>query len=354
MLILTIVATGADAKTNTNEGESKSPSYSVSIQSGISTDYDDNVFRRTDDERDIFPTSILEGKWDRIHTLDDLIIGQFLQLTYARSNVRVRVKAKQTNYWQNSAKTFHYYGLNVRRTLAKRTYAYLDYRYIPRYYIRQIYDDDTRDHEAYDYKKHRAALEFRKGLLKRGALWFRLHGRYEHEDYNDNFNEYDFDAYAGEAEIGYDITRNLEVGLEGLYREVHTKGYDEPDETSEYNDDSDGSYKENTYELKLSYKPPFKLFDRTPSISMGGLRNNKVYTTDLSPFDDPYHSGREDTKYAFTAGMNVSFSYGMSVGLNYKWQQRKVDSFAKDDLGDEKDFTSNTIGMNVSFSHDMI
>gem|GEM_PF-2788794 len=348
-LSMAIMVVQADAKS-----KKKSRSYSIRLETGFSTTYDDNVYRRTDDERDEFPTSIMEGKWDRIHTLDDFIVGQWIDVEYRRSETRVTARAKQTNYWQNPAKTFHYYGLNVRQKLAPWTYAYLDYRYIPRYYIRQIYDDDTRDHEAYDYAKHRLAFDLRRSFLKRGALSIRIHGRYEHEDYTDNFDEYDFNAYATEGEIGYDITRDLEIGFEALYREVHTKGYDEPDETADDNDDSDGSYEENTFELKLSYDLPFKMFGRTPSLRLSGSKNKKVYTADESPWEDPYHAGREDSKYAIGAGMRLGLGHGVSTSLSYKWQQREVDSFAKDDLGDEKDFTSNTIGMQVSVTQDIL
>jgi hypothetical protein len=52
--------------------------------------------------------------------------------------------------------------------------------------------------------------------------------------------------------------------------------------------------------------------------------------------------------------MSLGLGHGVSTSLSYKWQQREVDSFAKDDLGDEKDFTSNTIGMQVTVTQDIL
>ena len=335
----------------------KGRSYSIEIETGFNTTYDDNVFRRTNEERDEFKNAPNTGKWENIETIDDLINAVWVQGTYSQGNTRIIGKAKQYSYWQNWAKSFHLYSLNIRRTLGKRFYGYLDYRYVPRYYIRQIYSEVTRDYEAYDYAKHRVALEFRKGLLKKGVLWVRGHARYEHEDYPESFDEYDFDAYAFEAEASYKVNNDVKCGAEGLFRSVNCVGYVSPRDTGEIVDlrrDSDASYEENTLELYADYDLPAKLFGRTPTLGVRGSVDKKVYTTDISVYDDPYHAGREDLKYGLRVDLSMSFSYGMSALLEYEWQERTVESESEADLGEEKDFTSNAVSLEISFEHTLL
>ncbi len=356
-LILLLAVTGVDGKPRKRGKEPESPKYTVEIQSGLATTYDDNVFRRTKEERDEFKTAPNTGKWANIETLDDLINAVWVQATYSKGNTRVRAKAKQYSYWQNWAKSFHLYSLNIREKLGKRFYGYLDYRYVPRYYIRQIYSEVTRDHEAYDYAKHRVAVEFRKDLLRKGALSLRTHGRYEHENYDKSFDEYDFDAFAIEAEASYKLSKAVKVGVEGLFRSVNCVGYIVPNDTAgivELRRDSDASYDENTLELYADYRLPTKLFGRTPRLGVRGTVDKKVYATDISIYDDPYHSGREDLKFAFLADIRLSFPFGMDLKLGYKWQEREVDSSSTADLGEEKDFTSNAVSLEIAFKHSLI
>ncbi len=355
--MIMVVAVGASAQSKDGADKPTAPSYKIEIQSGLATTYDDNVFRRTKEERDEFKMAPNTGKWENIETLDDLINAVWVQATYSRGNTRVRAKAKQYSYWQNWAKSFHLYGLNIREKLGKRLYGYLDYRYVPRYYIRQIYSEVTRDYEAYDYAKHRIAVDFRKGLLRKGILSLRAHGRYEHEDYGEVFDDFDFDAYAFEAEASYKVSKAVKVGIEGLFRSVNCVGYDAPNDTDgivELRRDSDASYDENALELYANYQLPTKLFGRAPRLGVKGTIDKKVYTTDISIYDDPYHSGREDLKFALQADVGLSFPFGMNLKLGYKWQEREVDSSSTADLGEEKDFTGNAVNLEIAFNHSLI
>jgi hypothetical protein len=196
-------------------------------------------------------------------------------------------------------------------------------------------------------------VEARKALME-GRLSLRGHGRYEREKYPDYFQEYDFHGFATEGEVKYAFTRRLALGVIGNYRRIYAKGYDEPGETKEDSDETDGSYHENTYEVFGSYDLPMRLFGSTPSLSLGGSLNKKAYTTDRGFIDDPYHAGRKDTKYAAEAGFGFGLGPGISADLSYKWQKREVDSYAKDDLGEEKDFRSNTVGLSISLTRGLI
>jgi hypothetical protein len=329
------------------------PGIQLDLVAGFSTTYDDNVFRYSVDEIDAIKNLPQTDQYSTVETTDDLILAQSLSLAAYRGDTRVTLGVKQNSNYRNTLKSFHNYSIDLRQKVGNAFFTYLTYRYTPRYYIRQIYDEDTMDFEEYDYAKHYVAAEARKGLMK-GRLSLRGHGRYEREKYPDYFQEYDFHGFATEAEVKYGLTKRLDVGVIGNYRRISTKGYDEPEETKTNSDETDGSYHENTYELYGSYDLPMKLFGSTPSVSLGGSLNRKAFTTDRSSLEDPYHAGREDTKVAVEAGFGFGLGPGITADLNYKWQKREVDSYAKDDLGEEKDFTANTLGLSISLTRGLV
>ncbi|MBN1425776.1 hypothetical protein JXA88_14585 [Candidatus Fermentibacteria bacterium] len=330
------------------------PSIQLDLVTGLSFTYDDNVFRYSEDEIDLIKNLPQTDQYSTVETTDDLIIAQSLGLQAYKGDTRVTLTVKQNSNYRNTMKSFHNYSLDLRRRIGSYFYTYLTYRYTPRYYIRQIYDEDTMDYEEYDYAKHFLSLQATKGLLKGGRLGLRARGQYEREKYPDYFQEYDFHGFAVTAEAKYGVTRRLTLGVSANYRRVTMKGYDEPGETKETSDETDGSYHENNYDVFGSYILPVKVLASSPSLSFGLSYNLKACTTKKDFIDDPYHAGRKDNKVALETGIGFSLGAGVSANLNYKWQKREVDSYAKDDLGEEKDFTANTIGLSMSVTRGLV
>lgn len=348
-----VIAPADAAQTKKKPKAPEPPPVRIELVAGFSMTYDDNVFRYSSDEIDAIKNLPQTDQYSTVETTDDLILAQSLAVAAYRGDTRITLSVKQNSNYRNTMKSYHNYSVDLRQRVGPAFYAYLTYRFTPRYYIRQIYDLDTMDYEEYDYAKHYVAAEARKGFLN-NRLSVRGHGRYEREKYPDYFQEYDFHGFAVEGEAKYAFTRRLTLGLIGSYRRISTKGYDEPWETKETSDETDGSYHENTFELFGSYALPMSLFGSTPSVSLGGSFNKKAYTTDRGSLDDPYHAGREDTKVAVEAGWSTSVGQGISANLSYKWQERRVDSYAQDDLGEEKDFTANTVGLSISVTKPLL
>ncbi len=356
LLALVLVACAmapAHAKTKPRKPPVREPSIRLDLVTGLSFTYDDNVFRYAPDEIKLLKHLPQTDQYSTVETTDDLTVAQSLGLQAYKGDTRITLTVKQNSNYRNVVKGFHNYSIDLRQRVGNAFYTYLTYRYTPRYYIRQIYDVDTMDYESYHYQKHYLALEARKGLLK-GRLSLRGHGRYEREKYPDSFQESDFHGFATEAEVRYALTTRFTAGIIANYRRISAKAYDEPWETAETSDDTDGSYHENTFEISGSYELPFRILGSSPSVSFGGSLNKKAFTTERSSMEDPYHAGRADTKVAVETGLSMGLGKGASASLSYKWQKRDVDSYAKDDLGEEKNFRSNTVTLAVSLTRSLI
>lgn len=330
----------------------KAPAVTLDMTAGISFTYDDNVFRYSPDEIRLIKKLPKVDQYSTVETVDDLILGQSLSLVASRGNTRATLTIKQNTNYKNTMKTFHNYSVDLRQRIGTGAYGYLTYRFTPRYYIRQIYDVDTMDYEEYSYAKHYLSTEVRKSYQR--GLSLRGHARYEREKYPDYFQEYDFHGFALEGEVAQRVSSRLGAGLVANYRRVSTKGYDEPNETKSTSDETDGSYHENTYELFGTYLLPFQVRGASPSLGLDVSWNRKVFTTDKSVSEDPYHAGRKDSKVAIEASYSMQLGRGVSGSLSYKWQKRRVDSHARDDLGEEKDFNANTVGLSVSLTRALI
>ena len=105
-------------------------------------------------------------------------------------------------------------------------------------------------------------------------------------------------------------------------------------EDTEY---GEGDFDEDQFHLALEYRPR-RFLGKRWDFSLDGEIRLRYYTTGNSINDDPFHSGRKDTRWEIVPGASVRI-------VRHLWLSAKYEYEARDTVSDEpaveaaKDFT---------------
>lgn len=315
--------------------------------------YVSNIFRYSDADVDDFLDGRHEEKYP-VEYADDVRLEPSINLSLVREEpgrrtTELRLSADARLPVINSEKSFAKLGARVKETRTRFAYVLVDYYAIPSYHVRYLWDADADGDDPYrscDYRKHSARLEV--GSDRSLPVDFIARLKYDYMGYNQNFVEYDSDAWTTGLVAIVRPVRGVRVDLGYALRKLTALGYDEVGETGGASDDSDISYEQDEYALKVRWDVG-RVRDVPMVLTLGARLQVRFYQTSKSVEDDPYHAGREDTYWTFSARSTHQLTEETALEVFYEHRRRSSRSDYNDELGSSKDYTADRVGIRLIF-----
>ncbi|RQV98283.1 hypothetical protein EH220_03610 [bacterium] len=224
---------------------------------------------------------------------------------------------------------------------------------IPSYYLRVYRDRDYNEQHAARFMNwdHSAQFDYRV----RSDAWLTFGVGYGTYYYNEKFTEYDSEYL--EASVGARINLPADVSLSAGYtrRGSDNVGKDQgftpqfSPESSPFEEDSeygDADFNEDEFRLRARRRLDFvKLTDVDASLSYRLRR--RVYTTDRSLLDDPFHRGRLDNRFEISPSIDIELSRRFDIGIYYLHEERDTESDSEAVIR-AKNFVRREYGMTLS------
>ena len=323
------------------------PEFSLSMV------YDDNVCSYSDEEIDVFLDQVEPEKF-RIETYDDLVFLPALEISFRNGKTPFRSSLTATYranlYSRNSIKNYQTLRLEFSQRLWGVSSVMFGYSYLPSFYIRHIKDLDLPTETE---QRHRG-MEFERqtGWLEATYTFARVisvSGGYERSlyDYGELFNEYDGPAESYTAGMYADLWE-YRAGCRYTFRTYDARGYDEPGEEKEDSDDSDASYEQDQYQITLS-SPGLSVLGLDGKIRAGYRFADRYYTSKKSRDDDPYHAGRQDRIAKAWLAWELAMTKDLDFTIEAARYDRSVESSAKEDIDEEKDYEKYRVSFKVGY-----
>ncbi|MFH1865194.1 MAG: hypothetical protein ABIK85_04865 [Candidatus Eisenbacteria bacterium] len=315
--------------------------------------YDSNIFRYSETDVDDFLDG-REGQKYPVEYADDVRLEPSVDLSFVREEpgrreTELRLSADGRLAAINGEKGFAKLGARVKETRTGLAYALVDYYAIPSYHVRHLWDADVDGGDPYrscDLRKHAVRLEVGSDRSLPADLIARV--KYDYMGYDQDFVEYDSDAWTTGLVAVVRPVRGVRVDLGYALRKLTARGYDEVGETRETSDDSDISYEQDEYSLKVRWDAGSE--GGMPTVfTFGAKLSARFYQTGRSVADDPYHAGREDTYWTFSGRSAHELSDGVTLEAFYEHRRRSSESEFVEALGLSKDYTADRVGVRLIF-----
>jgi len=325
--------------------------WRVAWRRELGASYVSNIFRYSDADVDDFLDGRDEDRYP-VETADDVRFEPSIDLSLVREEpgrrtTELRLFADPRLAVVNSEKSFIKLGVRVKETRTRFAYLLADYYAIPRYHVRYLWDADADSDDPYrscDYRKHSVRLEV--GSDRSLPVDFIARLKYEYVGYNQDFVEYDSDAWTTGLVAIVRPVRGVRVDLGYALRKLAALGYDEVGETGGASDDSDISYEQDEYSLKVRWDAG-RVWDVPTVLTLGARLQMRFFQTSKSVEDDPYHAGREDTYWTFSARSTHQLGDGMALEAFYEHRRRSSESDYNEELGSSKDYTADRVGIRL-------
>ncbi|MCK4408543.1 MAG: hypothetical protein KAW67_00565, partial [Candidatus Eisenbacteria sp.] len=313
--------------------------------------YDSNIFRYSDTDVDDFLDG-REGQKYPVEYADDVRFEPSIDLSFVRKEpgrrtTELRLSADARLAAINGEKSFAKLGVRVKETRTDLAYLLADYYAIPSYHIRHLWDGDVDADDPYrscDFRKHSVRLEIGSDKSLPVDLVGRI--RYDYMGYNQDFVEYDSDAWTAGLIAVVRPARGVRVDLGYALRKLTARGYDEVGETRRTSDDSDISYEQDSYTVRVRWDVG-RVGDVPTVLTLGAGIRARFYQTGKSVEDDPYHAGRADTDWTFSGRSAHELAEGLTLEAFYEHRRRSSESDSLEELGLSKDYTADRVGIRL-------
>lgn len=313
------------------------------LTTSLKVGYDSNVFKLSDDDCDLAEDGSPDFAF--VEATDDLTLSPKMEL-HKRFRIKKGVyltpfvEGAYTMYTQNTDKykwdmrggaSFYTGDLSLRGW----------YGYYPHNYVRQYVDRDaTKELEDYTYDKNSLSLEAVYRLSKHD----RISGRVTRDQYfyNEYFTEND-GAKTGLFVAWQHSFKPITVKFE--YGFTNFNPDNDPHLTSTYIRDC--QWEADNYSLSLTGKAYRLTKSKRLTPYLDADLEHRVYTTDLSSGDDPVHSGRKDTTWRLSPGLEFTLDRNSTLALEYQYETRQLDGI-KASLEDAKEYTAHRVFLSAS------
>jgi hypothetical protein len=319
--------------------------------------YDSNIFRYSDSDVDDFLDG-LHGDRYQAEYLDDLRLEPSVDVSLVRerpgrSETAVTLSADGRIATVNTEKSFAVLGARVKESYDGLGYGLFRFYVIPRYQIRKLWDPDVTSGDPYrdcEFRKQSMGFELgTDGVLPIDAV---VRVKLDDYAYNQDFVEYDSDAVSwGLVAIARPV-RGVRVDAGYTLRRLEARGYDEVVEEHGVSDDSDISYDQDEFTLKVRWDVG-RVLDRRTALTFRARLASRYYQTEKSIEDDPYHAGREDTYWTLSARSDIRLSERTTLQAFAEHFRRTSDSDRLEELGVDKDYTAYRIGLRLIFEGEL-
>ncbi len=330
------------------------------LEVGLAISYDNNILKYSDKYIGRFTNSEDPGRF-HIKSIDDAILRPSLRVErdfdlFPRLSTTLGGEINQRVYLRNSIKNWMNIRFLVKQMLPERTSIQMMYSWTPEFYVRHYRDEDWVDLYGYTpatFHQYDFTKEDVGGLIQH-TLWTntRLAVSFSRARYfyNSHFTEYDSRNSVWGVEVSHPVLKNLRVSAGYQFTSSDATGIDQPGESKNVADDSDGSFDEDDYSAGITLKlnEPFGL---PSSISVDGEYSRRVFTSTHYLDLDPLHAGRIDHDYGLQLRYAVQLSQ-FTVAASYEWRYRDAETTAvvnEPYVSNEKDYRNYLIGLGVTY-----
>jgi len=357
LFVLSVLSAGS---VSAQKNDRQKPVFNISA--GLTSMYDDNILKYSDKYIDRFLNNEDEGRF-HIRTYDDVVLSPELEMSASyrfirKLNTTLTGGYRFTSYIVNNNKSRSYLYLGLRQYFTRKASIKVSWDYIPDFYVRHFRDDDwvgiygytPETFKPFTFTKESYGAELMNTFFKntRAKLIFE-HASYF---YNSHFTEYDCNNNAWELNIRQPLIKGLKLEAGYTFTKSDAKGSDEPGESKQSSDDSDGSYEEDAYLIRVLWDLP-EFQKHRHSLDVKTEFSKRYFTSEKSALLDPLHAGRVDNNL----GLNVTYSIGltkaMGIAFFYNWYSRNASSLAEENsqfVSEEKDYGQSQIGLSVTYT----
>jgi hypothetical protein len=288
----------------------------------LSLDYDSNVFTLSDSEFDRFKDGLafeyIETSDDFTQTLnlrisDNYRLGEFTFGPYLNGSF--------TNHLQNSDKNSYSFLIGT-TTRYEGFFLNTTYGYYPKNYLRKYIDTDgTGQNEDFSYEKMmwRFSSSYRHSRYVIPLAYL----KFEQYHYNQYFTE--FDAPAWTYGLGWRFLTGVINADVMYYYRTYRPNSDHADIQAMIENDKDGAYESNIYEVKLRTRRYYQT-----------LMDYRIYTN-ISVEDryfqsphplpiNPFHTRRNDVITSISVGTDLWVARNLSFNVDARYTWRNVSS----------------------------
>ncbi len=250
----------------------------------------------------------------------------------------------------------HTFGATVRpRVAGYRWAARFRVFTIPSFYLRVYRDRDYSQYHTARFSNWDYQGSFRYRLTE--PLWLEAQTAWGSYYYNRKFTEYDSEYRDYTIGASYALPWNMDIRGAYTRRLSENIGKDQPvpptiipgeDLLVEDTEYGDGDFNEDEWSASLGAVIPWIEFRRTKGTLSYRLRR-RVYTTDRSQEQDPFHRGRLDKRSEVTTSLKMSVSRAFDVEAYFTYEERGTDSqYAS--VPQVKNFIRREFGLVLSYS----
>lgn len=359
LLFIMLVLPYFTLKAQTSAGKKKAR---MDFDFRINTYYDDNILKYSDKYIDRFLNNEDTGRF-HIKTYDDIILSPEIELAFTsqffrKLNTTLNAGYKNTSYVVNSNKSRNYFYCGLKQNLTKKASIKLAYNYTPYFYIRHFRDDDRvalvgytpESFQPFSFSKDNYSAEIQNTFRKSTRV--RLIFDFSKYYYNNHFTEYDCNNNALGINLRQALNKNLRLEAGYTYTSSKAKGFDQPGETRQISNDSDGSYVEDEFVFRVLWALP-DIKKHKHSLDIKSEFGRRYFTSDKSITLDPLHAGRVDTNFLLNGTYTVEISKVFGLSVFYSWYSRKAASVAEENsqyISDEKDYGQNQVGLALTYN----
>ncbi len=325
--------------------------WRVEWRASLGCTYDSNLFRYSDGDTDDF----LDGeRYERypFDTLDELRLEPGAALGFTREEPGVRETVfRFSGNWSlagsNGQKSFSKFRVAVTETRTGVAWLKLEYSAIPLYHLKHVWDADAPSdgesmYRSCDFGKH--SLLVRAGSDRSLPVDLTAWWKVDSYGYDQDFVEYDSRATTIGLAGTWRPTRGLRLDAGYALRMLVARGYDEIGETRSDSDDSDTTYDQNEYELRVRWEAG-EVFGRSLVLRLRGKLAERYYLATDS--DDAYHAGRDDSYATLAGGFSLSLADGVKLKGLYERKSRRSESDIIATIGDTKDYDADSITLRL-------
>jgi len=314
------------------------------------TSYDSNIFRYGDPDVEGFEDGERPYRYG-MDSVDDVRLEPTVEIAFVREEpgertTDLRFSADWRLALSNGEKSFSRLAARLREERTGAAFLEMGYAAIPKYHVRLLWDTDAEggegEYRSCDFRKHAMSVEV--GSLRSLPVDVAGEFRLESYAYDPDFIEYDSIART----IGLTATlrpaRGLRVDVGYALRSLTARGADEDGEVRSTSDDSDTTYDQDDYRLRLRWEVGRWL--GRDAVVYGSLRHSRRFYLTSKPGEaDPYHAGREDRYWVAGGRLRLEFTDTSGVEGFYQLRTRAVDSPFVEGIGDLKDYTAHRAGV---------
>ncbi len=322
----------------------------------LTSKYNDNILRYSPRDIDRF-LNRTEYYTSKLTTYDDWN-NDFRVKFYFRGPklfeypLRFKYFGKFSHFMRNPLKNYGNHTLLISQRVSKALEFDFRYFYMPYYYLREYCDRDFNSPQSCYFSDHKARIGFDYKLNNMTRITLRT--QYEQIYFNQYFTEYDSEIWSYEAEIYHKFTWDFRIIIYGGFALSNNVGFSNSrliGESSEFLEDAeygDSSYREELYQTEIRYRIRNLLKEDTWFSLQYKLRH-RIYTTDNSLANDPFHAGRLDDRHRIVFSIRRPITAKIDVALSYTREWRRTQSDYQTVI-DIKNFDQNVMGISLTYT----